>query len=112
MFFFPLTIIGVVVGGGLTNCSRQRNIGRGIVRRDSSLACLSSIEKRSETTKMKLTRAGPAPVHKLGHFGLCVTDFARTYDFFTSRFNFKASDVRPLPSSPPLPKTIYGITLT
>lgn len=37
---------------------------------------------------------GPAPVHKLGHFGMCVTDFARAYEFYTTRFNFKPSDVR------------------
>ncbi|KAL2862702.1 cytochrome P450 [Aspergillus lucknowensis] len=38
-------------------------------------------------------RHGPPPVHKLGHFGLCVTDFARTNEFFTTRFNFEASDL-------------------
>ncbi|KAH6999321.1 oxidoreductase [Ilyonectria destructans] len=35
---------------------------------------------------------GPAPVHKLGHFGMCVTDFAKAYEFYTTRFNFTASD--------------------
>lgn len=38
-------------------------------------------------------KRGPAPVHKLGHFGCCVTDFAKVYEFYTSRFNFKASDL-------------------
>ncbi|KAL1858198.1 hypothetical protein VTK73DRAFT_7909 [Phialemonium thermophilum] len=38
-------------------------------------------------------KKGPAPVHKLGHFGMCVTDFAKTYDFYTSRFNFYPSDL-------------------
>lgn len=33
-------------------------------------------------------------MHKLGHFGMCVTDFAKAYDFYTSRFNFVPSDVR------------------
>lgn len=37
--------------------------------------------------------AGPAPVHKLGHFGMCVTDFAKAYQFYTTHFNFKASNV-------------------
>ncbi|POR38184.1 Uncharacterized protein TPAR_01613, partial [Tolypocladium paradoxum] len=37
--------------------------------------------------------SGPAPVHKLGHFGMCVTDFAKTYSFYTSRFNFAPSDL-------------------
>lgn len=42
----------------------------------------------------------PAPVHKLGHFGVCVTNFAKSYEFYTSKFNFFPSDVRP--PSPPL----------
>lgn len=28
---------------------------------------------------------------------MCVTDFAETYDFYTSRFNFVPSDVRNYP---------------
>ncbi|KAL5363810.1 Glyoxalase/Bleomycin resistance protein/Dihydroxybiphenyl dioxygenase [Aspergillus floccosus] len=36
---------------------------------------------------------GPAPVHKLGHFGMCVTDFSRSFDFYTTHFNFKPSDL-------------------
>jgi hypothetical protein len=40
---------------------------------------------------------GPAPIHKLGHFGLVVTNFTKMYEFFTSRFNFKASDVSHVP---------------
>jgi len=36
----------------------------------------------------------PAPVHKLGHYGMVVTDFDKTYEFYTSRFNLIASDVR------------------
>ncbi|KAF9888931.1 hypothetical protein FE257_008100 [Aspergillus nanangensis] len=32
-------------------------------------------------------------VHKLGHFGMCVTDFARSLEFYTTHFNFKPSDV-------------------
>ncbi|PIG84802.1 hypothetical protein AARAC_001321 [Aspergillus arachidicola] len=35
---------------------------------------------------------GPAPVHKLGHFGLCVTNFDAFYEFFTTHFNFRPSD--------------------
>ncbi|KAG2016878.1 hypothetical protein GB937_006081 [Aspergillus fischeri] len=35
----------------------------------------------------------PAPVHKLGHFGMCVTNFAKTYEFYTRRFNFAPSDI-------------------
>ncbi|RTE75813.1 hypothetical protein BHE90_009741 [Fusarium euwallaceae] len=36
---------------------------------------------------------GPAPIHKLGHFGMCVTDFSKAYEFYTSRFNFTPSDL-------------------
>lgn len=36
---------------------------------------------------------GPSLVHKLGHFGLCVTDFAKTFNFWTSHFNLKPSDL-------------------
>ncbi|KAK5687701.1 hypothetical protein LTS10_001841 [Elasticomyces elasticus] len=35
----------------------------------------------------------PAPVHKLGHFGMCVTNFQATFDFYTSYFNFHPSDI-------------------
>ncbi|KAF4334391.1 oxidoreductase [Fusarium beomiforme] len=35
----------------------------------------------------------PSPVHKLGHVGMCVTNFANAYDFYTSRFNFVPSDL-------------------
>ncbi|KAF5006059.1 hypothetical protein FDECE_7541 [Fusarium decemcellulare] len=40
-----------------------------------------------------LIKIGPASVHKLGHFGMCVTDFDKAYEFYTSRFNFTASDL-------------------
>lgn len=44
--------------------------------------------------KLPLTSAiAPAPVHKLGHFGMCVTDFAEAFEFYTTRFNFVPSDV-------------------
>jgi hypothetical protein len=49
--------------------------------------------KHREVSKTQRFRKGPASVHKLGHFGLCVTDFAKTYAFYSSRFNFKASDL-------------------
>lgn len=39
---------------------------------------------------------GPAPIHKLGHFGMCVTNFAKAFEFYTARFNFKPSDVSDL----------------
>lgn len=38
-------------------------------------------------------KKGPCPIHKLGHFGMCVTNFAKAYEFYTKHFNFKASDI-------------------
>ncbi|UPK94661.1 hypothetical protein LCI18_005596 [Fusarium solani-melongenae] len=45
---------------------------------------------------ISLTSASPGPalIHKLGHFGLCVTQFQKTFDFYTTNFNFVPSDVR------------------
>ncbi|KAI8659936.1 VOC domain-containing protein [Fusarium sp. Ph1] len=37
---------------------------------------------------------GPALIHKLGHFGLCVTQFQKTFDFYTTNFNFVPSDIQ------------------
>ncbi|KAL4894481.1 Glyoxalase/Bleomycin resistance protein/Dihydroxybiphenyl dioxygenase [Aspergillus ambiguus] len=35
---------------------------------------------------------GPASVHKLGHYGLCVKDFPATVKFYTTTFNLVPSD--------------------
>ncbi|KAK2767557.1 hypothetical protein FQN54_003715 [Arachnomyces sp. PD_36] len=50
-------------------------------------------EKHRPGNNTQRFKQGPAPVHKLGHFGMCVTDFAKVFDFYTSRFNFKPSDL-------------------
>ena len=44
-------------------------------------------------TKPLIPPPGRAEVHKLGHFGLCVTDFAKSLEFWTGYFNFKPSDL-------------------
>ena len=49
--------------------------------------------KHRSVNRTQRFEKGPAPVHKLGHFGLCVTDFAAAYKFYTENFNFKASDL-------------------
>ena len=49
--------------------------------------------KHRPVSTFKRLQHGPAPVYKLGHFGCCVTDFARTFDFYTTHFNFKPSDI-------------------
>lgn len=33
-------------------------------------------------------------MHKLGHFGVCVTDYAKCFEFYTTYFNFFPSEVR------------------
>lgn len=38
-------------------------------------------------------KKGPAPVHKIGHFGLCVTDYNTAFGFYLENFNFKPSEV-------------------
>jgi catechol 2,3-dioxygenase-like lactoylglutathione lyase family enzyme len=49
--------------------------------------------KHRAVNKTQRFKKGPAPVHKLGHFGCCVTDFAKSFEFYTTRFNLKPSDV-------------------
>ncbi|KAI3572671.1 Glyoxalase/Bleomycin resistance protein/Dihydroxybiphenyl dioxygenase [Fusarium oxysporum f. sp. albedinis] len=36
---------------------------------------------------------GPAAVHKLGHYGLCVQDFNKQLDWYTRNFNFVPTDL-------------------
>jgi catechol 2,3-dioxygenase-like lactoylglutathione lyase family enzyme len=38
-------------------------------------------------------KKSPAPIHKLGHFGLCVTSYKKALEFYTSHFNFTPSDI-------------------
>lgn len=49
--------------------------------------------KHRPVNKTQRFKKGPAPVHKLGHFGCCVTDFEKAFAFYTSRFNLKPSDL-------------------
>lgn len=49
--------------------------------------------KHRPVNKTQRMEKGPAPVHKIGHFGLCVTNYEQTFNFFTSNFNFKPSDI-------------------
>lgn len=49
--------------------------------------------KHRPVSTFKRLQPGPAPVHKLGHVGCCVTDFSTTFDFYTTHFNFKPSDI-------------------
>jgi hypothetical protein len=49
--------------------------------------------KHRPVGKYQRFKKGPAPIHKLGHFGCCVTDFAKALEFYTTNFNFKPSDI-------------------
>lgn len=49
--------------------------------------------KHRPVNRTQRFKKGPAPIHKLGHFGCCVTDFAKTFEFYTTRFNLKPSDL-------------------
>ena len=63
-------------------------------------------EKYRPVNKFQRMRKGPAEVHKIGHFGMCVTNFAKSLAFWTTYFNFKPSDVSmpsPLVRLPPIP---------
>ena len=40
---------------------------------------------------------GPAEVHKLGHFGLCVNDFPGMMEWYTRNFNLSPSDILYIP---------------
>ncbi|EAQ91781.1 hypothetical protein CHGG_00016 [Chaetomium globosum CBS 148.51] len=49
--------------------------------------------KHRAVNKTQRFKQGPAPVHKLGHFGCCVTDFVKAFEFYTTRFNLKPTDI-------------------
>ncbi len=49
--------------------------------------------KHRPVSKTQRFKKGPAPVHKLGHFGFCVTDYKKAYEFYTANFNFKPSEL-------------------
>ncbi|KAI1151676.1 glyoxalase [Nemania diffusa] len=50
-------------------------------------------EKNRAPNKTQRFTKRPAPVHKLGHFGVRTTDYAKAQEFYSSRFNFLASDI-------------------
>ncbi|KKY17956.1 putative glyoxalase family protein [Diplodia seriata] len=50
-------------------------------------------QKHRPEGKFQRFEQKPAPVHKLGHFGLCVTDFNKAYSFYHEHFNFIDSEL-------------------
>lgn len=63
------------------------------LEKGKQVAVLGKENLKGHFTDGVLIPTGPAPVHKLGHFGMCVTDFTRSLEFYTTHFNFKPSDV-------------------
>ncbi|RDW76000.1 oxidoreductase-5 [Coleophoma crateriformis] len=56
-------------------------------------------DKQRPAGKFQRFKKAPAPVYKLGHVGVCVTNFPKTFEFYTSRFNFYPSDLLHKPDS-------------
>ncbi|KAK2778089.1 hypothetical protein FQN52_002919 [Onygenales sp. PD_12] len=50
------------------------------------------VEKTRER-KFQRFQTGPAAVHKLGHYGLCVTKFDELLQWYTNTFNFVPTDL-------------------
>ncbi|KAI1302730.1 glyoxalase [Xylaria venustula] len=50
-------------------------------------------EKNRPAGKFQRFTKRPAPVHKLGHFGVRTTSFPKAHEFWSARFNFFASDI-------------------
>ncbi|KAI1177015.1 glyoxalase [Nemania sp. FL0916] len=51
------------------------------------------MEKNRPANKTQRFIKRPAPVHKLGHFGVRTTNFAEAFKFYSTHFNFIASDI-------------------
>ncbi|KAL7908464.1 Glyoxalase/Bleomycin resistance protein/Dihydroxybiphenyl dioxygenase [Trichoderma velutinum] len=49
--------------------------------------------EKPRTRRFQRFDEGPAAVHKLGHYGLCVQNFAEQLDWYTRNFNFVPSDL-------------------
>ncbi|KAL5349987.1 hypothetical protein ACLOAV_005023 [Pseudogymnoascus australis] len=70
--------------------------GQELVERTNTFRELSfnfPASKHRATNHTQRFQKGPSLIHKLGHFGPCVTDFASAYTFYTTHFNLKASDL-------------------
>ncbi|KAH9217849.1 Glyoxalase/Bleomycin resistance protein/Dihydroxybiphenyl dioxygenase [Leptodontidium sp. 2 PMI_412] len=49
--------------------------------------------KNRPVNKTQRFKKGPAPIHKMGHFGFCVTDYKKAFEFYTTNFNFKPTEL-------------------
>ncbi|POS69826.1 glyoxalase family protein, partial [Diaporthe helianthi] len=50
-------------------------------------------KQNRDTNQFQRFEKRPTPVHKLGHYGMCVTNFKKCYEFYTKYFNFYPSEV-------------------
>jgi catechol 2,3-dioxygenase-like lactoylglutathione lyase family enzyme len=57
-----------------------------------SAAPLNRGSRRQRLGELQRVESGPARVKRLGHLGIHVSDFARSTDWYRSRFGFVASD--------------------
>ncbi|KAF1954671.1 trihydroxytoluene oxygenase [Byssothecium circinans] len=48
--------------------------------------------QKPRVARFQRFKPGPAAVHKLGHYGLCVRDFPAELDFYVRTFNFAPTD--------------------
>lgn len=50
-------------------------------------------DKPRPVGKFQRFEQGPCPIHMLGHYGQSVKAFAKSYEWYTTTFNFVASDI-------------------
>ncbi|KAI0132411.1 glyoxalase [Xylariales sp. AK1849] len=50
-------------------------------------------QKNRSAGKTQRFQKRPAPVHKLGHWGHCTTNFAKAFEFYSTHFNLISSDL-------------------
>ena len=55
-------------------------------------------EDKPRVRKFNRFTPGPAAVHKLGHYGLCVQNFSEQLEWYTRNFNFAPTDFLYVPS--------------
>lgn len=63
---------------------------------DARLTTVETTQPEKQNREVNQTQRfekRPAPVHKLGHFGLVVTNFKKCYEFFSTYFNFFPSEL-------------------
>ena len=54
-------------------------------------------KQNRDTNQFQRFEKRPTPVHKLGHYGMCVTNFKKCYEFYSKYFNFYPSEVSKFP---------------